>query len=128
MGNPHKCQTYDFPVNEGTFDYSFDAVVVKQMGGKGIDAVKDAVDKAKTQATDEGEKAMKDETCEKPCDRLIYVDVTITMIDPKYTNPGKTHLTTRITGIWKAGILCFTLEAKGESKTGKSGGKSSGKE
>ena len=116
MANPHDCETYDFPVMQNTFDYSIKGIVAKKFGGTGRMAVQEAIDKAKDLATDEGETAMKDETCKDPCERVIYVDVTIDKIDPTYTNLKKGELTTRITGIWKAGILCFKRWPKGDAK------------
>jgi hypothetical protein len=103
----HECETYDFPVKDGTFDYEFKKTVVKQLGGTGRQAVREAIAEAKDKATKEGEAAMKDETCAKPCERIIYVDVTIDNIAAQYTNAKKGKLTIEITGIWKAGILCI---------------------
>lgn len=114
MPNPHDCETYDFPVKKGTLSYLFQLTVDQTLGGSWQIAVQDAIDKAKAKAEDAGEKAMKDETCKEPCERLIYVDVSIDKIEPKWVGPWKNvkgHLIRKldipITGIWQAGILCF---------------------
>ena len=102
----HECETYDFPIKQGTLQYTVKKTVVKQAGGTGLIAVREAVDEARDQAERDGQAAMKKETCAKPCERLIYVEPTIDAIDAKYTNAKKGELTIVITGRWKTGILC----------------------
>ena len=103
----HECETYDFPITNGAFNYTFKKTVVKQVGGTGRQAVREAIDEAKDKAEKEGRTSMKDETCAKPCERFIYVDVTIDNITSAYTNLKKGKLTITISGIWKTGILCI---------------------
>ncbi len=109
MANPHDCETYDFPEKQGAFDYEIKkkGVNEKPYGGTGRQAVEEAIAEAKDKAEQEGEAAMKNEKCKEPCERIIYVDVTIDNIKPTYTNAKKSKLTIEISGIWKAGILCF---------------------
>jgi len=116
MPNPHDCETYDFPVKKNTFNYTFTKKVVKALGGTWQMAVQEAIDEAKAKAEGAGEKAMKDETCIEPCERLIYVDVSIDKIVPSWKAPGSASLIIPISGIWQAGILCFK---KGSSKSEK---------
>jgi hypothetical protein len=44
----HECETYDFPITNGAFNYTFKKTVVKQVGGTGRQAVREAIDEAKT--------------------------------------------------------------------------------
>lgn len=109
----HDCETYDFPVKKALFNYTFTKQIVKAFGGTWQIAVKEAIDEAKDKAQDAGETAMKDEKCAEPCERLIYVDVTIDKIVPTWT-PGKKgkEIVIAISGLWQAGILCVERSPK----------------
>jgi len=68
----------------------------------------DAIDETRRKVQDKGEAAMKNEKCAKPCERHIYVEISIDNIVPRWS-PGKKGKEPRvpISGSWKAGILCF---------------------
>ena len=104
----HECETYDFPVQAGVFNYSFTKRIGKKWGGTWQIAVQEAIDQARGQAEAAGNAAMQNEKCTPPCQRLIYVDVSLARITPTWT-PGKVgkELVIPISGIWQAGILCF---------------------
>ena len=107
----HDCETYDFPVANGTINYRVRKKIIKALGGTGIQAVRDALEEAREKARQDGEAAMQNETCAKPCDRLIYVEPTIDTITATYAPGKKDQLVVVITGIWKAGILCIKRPA-----------------
>ncbi|OAI42693.1 hypothetical protein AYO41_00735 [Verrucomicrobia bacterium SCGC AG-212-E04] len=109
----HDCETYDFPVTQGAINYSVTKQIVQALGGTWQIAVQDAIDEAKAQAQDAGETAMKNEKCTKPCDRFIYVDITLGKIAPRWT-PGKVgkEIKISISGTWQAGILCVKSTPK----------------
>ncbi|HEX5866549.1 MAG TPA: hypothetical protein VFY72_02505 [Beijerinckiaceae bacterium] len=101
----HDCETYDFPVTQGTFDHTIKKTIVPALGGTGRQGVREAIEEVKERVTTDGENAMAQETCQSPCERAIYVEVTIDSVTARYTKKNK--LEVRIIGIWKAGILCF---------------------
>jgi len=100
----HECETYKFPVLSGNFDL----LISKTYAGNGrVQAIKDAYADARKTAEKEGEDAMKDETCDRPCQRFIYVEPSIEKMEITKDDPG--NIVCNFTGTWKAGILCVKL-------------------
>ncbi len=118
MAKPHDCETFDFPVKAAVFSYKIKVKIPKGLGGTWKQAMQVAIQKARDKATADGEAAMKGESCEEPCDCIIFVDVSIRDITP-FKDPGVRNVEITVTGIWEAGILCFKKPEKSDS--GKSG-------
>jgi hypothetical protein len=123
MGKPHDCETFDFPLQSAAFSYTITVKIAKGLGGTWEMAVQEAIDKARSQANDAGEAAMKGETCADDCECIVFVDVSIRNITP-FKDSGAKKVAITVTGTWEAGILCIKRPKKSEDKQG---GKSDGK-
>src|SRR5471032_1375035 len=78
----HVCECFDFPIKNGPINYTVTKKISKKGGGTWQIAVQEAIDEAKQQAQDDGEKAMKKEECDDPCERFIYVEPSLDKIVP----------------------------------------------
>jgi len=123
MGNPHDCETFDFPLKAAAFSFTVTVKIV--FGGTWAQAVQEAIAKAREQATTAGENAMKGETCAGDCECIYFVDVSVVNIAP-FKDPGKKKVQITVNGTWQAGILCVKPPKKGKDE-GKKGGKGEGK-
>jgi hypothetical protein len=113
----HDCETYDFPVKQGSFEFTR---VSKRTAEELTKTLRLAKEDAETKGTD----AMKDEKCKAPCSRDIYVETTIDSIDLYQPNAGSAlgpgpllhGFVSMVVGItWQAGILCFKRAPRDDS-------------
>jgi len=107
----HDCETFDFPVMQGSFEFTrFSKRTAEELQ----QTLKLAKDEAQTKGTD----AMKDETCKEGCWRDIYVETTIDSIqlyEPSGMFPLPHKFVSMVVGItWQAGILCVRRVHGGE--------------
>jgi len=124
----HECETFDFPLAAGVVNYTTTKKLSKKGGGTWQIATQEAIDEARQQAEDDGRKALKNDTCEEPCECMVFVDISLNAVAPTWIVKGRS-LSITVTGVWQAGILCLKPHAKGGGKSedkpsdGKSGGK-----
>jgi hypothetical protein len=108
----HACETFDFPVKTGSFDFTKVCKRTKE-------GVSEVLQLAKDKAEKDGTHAMEDEKCKAPCLREIFVDTIIDKIeldppDPSFPVGGdemkaflRNYVSMTVSITWQAGILCF---------------------
>jgi hypothetical protein len=114
----HECETFDFPLKEGSFEFV-------RVSRRTVADIQQVLTQAKEEAETKGNDAMKDETCASPCERIIYVDISIDSVEilkPEGIVPlpggigGYTSVVVQVR--WQAGILCYKkAEPKSIPKT-----------
>jgi hypothetical protein len=99
----HECETWDFPIASGQVDAEVAGLIRS-------DVIKAALKAVRVKAEKAGNAATANDSCVKPCNREIYIEV-----EPHFPPEFKRKqgsLFVKFTADWKAGILCYRLPEK----------------